>query len=240
MMVIDEKIRGLVLDFGGTIDTNGCHWGKMLWHCYQQVGMPVTENQFREAYVYGERALEMYPMILPDYTFRNTLEVKLRIELEQLCVMGAWNADETMFKKVHQALLDIVYHQVSTIISRNREVLQALYKKYPMVLATNFYGNMHQVLKEFQLDELFIDVIESAVVSIRKPDIRIFKLAVEALGLQPEDVLVVGDSFYKDVEPSCKIGCQTAWLKGEGWVNKQYDESIPTYILTDFQQLVSQ
>lgn len=109
-----------------------------------------------------------------------------------------------------------------------------------MVLATNFYGNMHQVLKEFQLDELFIDVIESAVVSIRKPDIRIFKLAVEALGLQPEDVLVVGDSFYKDVEPSCKIGCQTAWLKGEGWVNKQYDESIPTYILTDFQQLVSQ
>ena len=53
-----SDIKGLILDFGGTIDTNGQHWGKMLWHSYQQEGMPVTEDAFREAYVHGERTLE--------------------------------------------------------------------------------------------------------------------------------------------------------------------------------------
>ena len=28
--------RGLIFDYGGTLDTKGCHWGKVLWHAYEQ------------------------------------------------------------------------------------------------------------------------------------------------------------------------------------------------------------
>ena len=42
-------IRGYIFDYGGTLDTHGCHWGKVIWHAYQRCGVPVTEAQFREA-----------------------------------------------------------------------------------------------------------------------------------------------------------------------------------------------
>ncbi|MDY3670437.1 MAG: HAD family hydrolase, partial [Prevotella sp.] len=48
-------IKGYIFDFGGTLDTAGCHWGQMLWHAYQRQQIPVSEEQFREAYVYAER-----------------------------------------------------------------------------------------------------------------------------------------------------------------------------------------
>ena len=65
--------------------------------------------------------------------------------------------------------------------SHSREVLLRLRKDHPMVLVSNFYGNINVVLREFQLDDLFDSVVESAVVGIRKPDSRIFTLGVEAM-----------------------------------------------------------
>ena len=108
-----------------------------------------------------------------------------------------------------------------------------------MVLVSNFYGNINVVLQEFELDHLFDSVIESAVVGIRKPDYRIFKLGVEALGLPAEDVTVVGDSFYKDILPAKKAGCRTIWFKGEGWTDETYDESIPDQVITDISEVLS-
>ena len=107
-----------------------------------------------------------------------------------------------------------------------------------MVLVSNFYGNIRTVLKEFQLDEFFQDVVESAEVGIRKPDPRIWEIGVERLGMQPEEVVVVGDSFYKDVEPALKAGCHAVWFKGEGWTKKTFDETIPDKVITDLAQLL--
>jgi putative hydrolase of the HAD superfamily len=107
-----------------------------------------------------------------------------------------------------------------------------------MVLVSNFYGNMAVVLQEFGFDGLFREVIESAVVGVRKPDPRIFTLGVEALGLKPEEVVVVGDSMDKDIIPAKQAGCQTVWLKGEGWTNDPMDESIPDRTITDLSDLL--
>lgn len=61
------KPKGYLFDYGGTIDTNGCHWGRMLWHGYERRHMPVSESQFRAAYVYAERTLGKTPIIQTDY-----------------------------------------------------------------------------------------------------------------------------------------------------------------------------
>jgi len=234
---LHAPVEGLILDFGGTIDTNGCHWGKMLWHAYERQHVPVSEEQFRKAYVDGERALEKNPFIKADYTFRKTLHTKLRLEMEWLCTSGAWDADGETFERMLQAVLDDVYQRTSDTIARSRKVLELLHERLPMVLVTNFYGNMHAVLEEFQLAHLFDVVVESAVVGIRKPDARIFKMGVQALQMEPSRIVSVGDSFYKDVEPSKKVGCQTVWIKGEGWTDAIYDEAFPEAVITDFAAL---
>ena len=231
-------IKGYIFDFGGTLDTAGCHWGQMLWHAYQRKQIPVSEEQFREAYVYAERTLGRTPIIQSDYSFHKTLEVKIRIEMEYLCTSGAWQADEAEFTRGHKAVLEDVYSKVVEVTSHSREVLSQLAASYPMVLVSNFYGNISHVLEEFHLAEFFKDIVESAVVGVRKPDHRIFLLGVEALGLKPEECIVVGDSFYKDIEPAKKAGCQAVWFKGEGWTEQQYDETLPDKIITDLNQLL--
>ena len=106
-----------------------------------------------------------------------------------------------------------------------------------MALVSNFYGNIGVVLDEFGLGGLFDHVVESAVVGIRKPDPRIFTLGVEALGLEPDDVVVVGDSYGNDIVPAKRSGCHAVWLKGEGWTDEMHDETLPDAVITDLSQL---
>lgn len=237
-------VKGIIFDYGGTLDTAGCHWGKMLWRAYERQQVPVTEEQFRDAYVYGERTLGRNPIIRPDDTFHRTLSTKIRLEMEHLCTQGAWDATETEFKAKHQAVLNDLYTETKRTTAHSADVLRELHKRYPMVLVSNFYGNIACVLREFGLDGFFLDIVESAVVGIRKPDPRIFTLGVEALNthhpspITPQEILVVGDSFYKDIMPAQKAGCKTAWFKGEGWTSEEYDESIQDLIINDLQELL--
>lgn len=215
-------IKGYIFDYGGTIDTQGCHWGQMIWHAYERQQVPVEEYMFREAYVFAERTLGKNPIIQPDYTFHKTLEVKLRIEFDYLIERGYLNEGNFRSASLKAAVLNDLYDRVKTITSESRKVLTSLKKRYPLVLVSNFYGNMDVVLQEFGLDGIFDGIVESAVVGIRKPNPEIFKLGVKALKLNEDSVAVVGDSIDKDIVPAKKAGCFTIWLKGEGW-NEQPD-----------------
>ena len=223
-------IKGYIFDYGGTLDTAGCHWGKVLWRAYQRHEVPVSEEQFREAYVHAERTLGRTPIIKPHHTFRQTLSIKIRIEMEFLCQQAYWDADEQTFNEKHEAVLADLYSEVCHTTAHSREVLTQLAGRYPMVLVSNFYGNVETVLADFDLLRYFKKIIESAVVGIRKPDPRIFSLGVEALGFEAKDILVVGDSYKKDIVPSETIGCQVAWLKGKGWTAEEDAVEHPAII----------
>ena len=214
-------IKGYIFDYGGTLDTGGHHWGKVIWHAYERQQVPVSETLFREAYVYGERTLGKNPIIQPDFTFRQTLEKKLQLQLEYI----EDKKEEFKSENYLQLVLADLYQHTCEETARSIEVLLKLKERYPMVLVSNFYGNIQTVLREFGLDGIFSKIIESAVVGIRKPDPRIFTLGVEALGLKPEEVIVVGDSIDKDIIPARDAGCHTVWFKGEGWTDDPVDET---------------
>jgi len=231
--------KGYIFDYGGTLDTAGCHWGKMIWHAYERQHVPVEEAAYREAYVYAERTLGKHPIIQTDYTFRKTLEVKLRIQFDYLQECGYLNEGNFKAVSMQAAVLNDLYEAVLATVARSKTVLETLKAHYPLVLVSNFYGNISVVLEEFGLDGMFQHIVESAVVGIRKPDCRIFQLGVEALGLPAGEVVVVGDSIRKDMLPAKKAGCQTIWIKGEGWTDEPEDENVPDRIIHDLSELTA-
>lgn len=233
-MIKAENIKGLIFDYGGTLDTGGCHWGKVIWHSYRRQGVPVSEALFRDAYVYAERQLGKNPIIQPDYTFKKTLSVKLRIQMEYICRHASGFVPEEW----HDRVVDDIYAATEVQTAASRDVLRKLHEKYPMVLVSNFYGNVSTVLREFKFDGLFSQVVESAVVGVRKPDPRIFTLGVEALGLYPEETLVIGDSYDKDIVPASKAGCRTVWYKGEGWTDDEPDGNSADIVIADLKDLL--
>ena len=227
-------IKGYIFDYGGTLDTGGQHWGKVIWHAYEHLQVPVSEADFRDAYVHAERTLGKNPIIKPDFTFYKTIETKISIQLEYLQQHAALSYHTSYIKPLTSHL----YEATVAETARSREVLLELKKQYPMVLVSNFYGNIATVLNEFKLDGIFDTIIESAVVGVRKPDPKIFTLGVEALGMQPDEVVVVGDSMDKDIIPAGKAGCHTVWFKGEGWTNDPVDETNAERVITALKQLI--
>ena len=224
-------IKGIIFDYGGTLDTNSRHWSEVLWSKYEEYHVPVGKADFREAYVYGERTLARIPLVKPEDNFHDVLCIKTKLQMEYLIEQGKLEQTDAMEYAVKIA--DSCYQYVLSVLEKTRPVVQSLSRKYKLVLVSNFYGNIQSVLKDFELDDFFSDVIESSVVGVRKPDPAIYRLGVEVLKLPAENVLVVGDSFSKDMVPAKTVGCKVAWLKGEGWENEEIDESLPDIIITD-------
>lgn len=228
------RIKGFIFDYGGTLDTRGNHWGKVLWYGYERTGVPVGEQDFRDAYVYGERTLATSPIVKPDFTFRDTLQAKIRLQLQWL----EENRNLGDATRYLERILDDVYQQTKETTKESALVLGELAQRFPLVLVSNFYGNISTVLREFGLDHLFGDIIESAVVGIRKPDARIFALGVERLGMKAEEVTVVGDSYDKDILPSHSIGCHTIWFKGEGWTDEVVKNPVADKVIGSLKEIL--
>lgn len=226
-------VKGIILDYGGTIDTNAVHWSEVLWDGYQAAGIQVDKEVFRDAYVHGERTLAREPLIQPEHTMLDLLRIKVNTETRYLTENGLWETSEAERAEKSEAVARFCYEHVKKVLETSRAVLNRLAEHYPLVLVSNFYGNLNTVLKDFGIN-CFQTVIESAVVGVRKPDPQIFRLGTEALGLLPQQVVAIGDSYAKDVAPAASIGCKTIWLKGKGWNDEAADRQLPTAVIHDF------
>ena len=234
-MIDLNDIHGIIFDYGGTIDSDGMHWAEVIWLQYEAEKVPVDKETFREAYVFAERTMGKNPLVKPEHDFLDMLRIKMHLQLQWLVDNGKLS-EKRVTPELAERLAQDNYRYTSRCIDAARPILKELAMKYPLVLVSNFYGNIATVLKDFRLDGIFKEIIESAVVGIRKPDPAIFALGVEKLGMRAEETLVVGDSFDKDIVPSTSLGCHTIWLKGIGW--KPYSGlETADVVITSFQQL---
>ena len=227
-----KNIKGIIFDYGGTIDTNGIHWGEFIEAEYHKAGTGISKELFREAYVYAERALAKSPIISPEDTFHTLLEKKTALQAEYLAQQ---NAPITLEQR--EAITEGCYKKVLDTLTTTRAIVEKLASEYPMILVTNFYGNMPVVLQEFSLNNTFQEIVESSVVGLRKPDPALFALGVKALGLQPQEIVVVGDSYRKDIHPARTLGCKAVWLKNICWEEEPIVEGCePTAIISSLEE----
>jgi putative hydrolase of the HAD superfamily len=216
-------IKGIIFDYGGTLDSRGVHWSEVLWQGYQAAGVPIDKETFRKAYVEGERALARERIILPQDNFHTLLRKKVALEISYL----PEQPDQCNRDKWVDQIAAFCDQAARTCINEARPMLEQLHERYPMMLVSNFYGNIDEVLRDYGIRHLFKGIIESAVVGVRKPNPTLFRLGVDALELEPSEVLVVGDSLRKDIEPAEQLGCQVLWLKGKGWTAEEDSQTHP-------------
>lgn len=228
-------IKGILLDYGGTIDTNGLHWGGVLWSAYQKYDVPVDQASFSKAYSFGERALAIHPIVKTGHSFYDVLFLKTEQQFNYLTDQG-FGLDRRAIESIATDCNEFAQKTVE----QAKPVLARLAAAYPLVLVSNFYGNLHTVLTDFDIRSYFQTVVESAVVGIRKPDPGIYRLGVEQLQLPAANCVMIGDSFTKDIRPAAEIGCKTVWLNVAGWEETtRSDESLSKAdaVITDFAQL---
>lgn len=231
---IDKMVKGILFDYGGTIDTNGLHWGGVLWDHYQKYNIGIPQEAFSMAYSFGERSLAINPLVKPEHTFYDVLGLKIEQQFKCLADNG-FDLDQALIKSIAK---DCDQFARSTV-NNAKLVLDILAQDYPLVMVSNFYGNLNAVLSDFGIRHFFEKVVESAVVGVRKPNPEIYQMGVVCLGIPAAQCVVVGDSYSKDIQPGKKIGCKTIWLNVKGWEDstESWEHSDADLEISDFGQL---
>jgi putative hydrolase of the HAD superfamily len=81
----------------------------------------------------------------------------------------------------------------------------------------------------------FVLISESA--GVKKPDPRIFEMALRHSGTEAAETLFVGDDPQRDVFGSARVGMQTAWIRlGRDWPGGM---ARPTYSIAKLPELLN-
>jgi len=226
------QTKGILLNYEGTIDTNGQHWGAILWHYFQKHVIGLEKPVFNKAYAYSETSLAAEDVIHPSDVFLDVLTHKIRRQFDYLISCG-YGLD--------YGLVDTIARECNELAARTlrktKGILEHLSASFPIVLVSNFYGNLNAVLAEFGIRQYFADVIETTN-AVPHLNTEIYEQGVKRLGYAPEECVAVGDSYNRDILPPKEIGCKTVWLNVEGWEEWGIDElGISDVEIGDLSQL---
>jgi putative hydrolase of the HAD superfamily len=119
------------------------------------------------------------------------------------------NFDE-FFDSVYDTFRDAGGWMLFPDTTQALEQLKALGLKLGIV--SNFDTRVYSVLDSLGIRRFFDAITLSSEAGFTKPDLRIFKAAVHALGVPASTVLMVGDSPADDVEPAMRAGLSAVLL----------------------------
>ncbi|NLG25943.1 MAG: HAD family hydrolase [Clostridiales bacterium] len=86
---------------------------------------------------------------------------------------------------------------------------------YRLAIVSNFAATLRDFLEEIGLAQCFEVIVVSGAVGVEKPDPRIMRIALDALGAPPDRCLYVGDHPL-DVLCAKLAGMDAAWIADEG------------------------
>jgi len=118
------------------------------------------------------------------------------------------------------------------------EVLHVLRERYPLALVTDAQstyarGELHKV----GLLGYFDPIIVSGDHGYRKPDGRLFQLALDGMGVAAENALFVGNDMHRDIFGAREAGLTTVMFNSDQGA-KAYRDCAPDYTITDFRDLL--
>lgn len=211
-----QNIKSIIFDYGGTLDTGGRHWFDVIFRACRHSGVEVSRENLYKAYVFAERQLAVPGRVGIDMSFHDLVVLKIQIELGWLANEGqiSWDEAEQGVAMTVAECVNVAERSIEAV----KPHLERLATKYPLAMASNFYGNLDCVLRQNGLRGCFQSVLDSATVGVRKPGPAIFRMGCIALGSKPCETLVVGDSVKNDILPALEIGCPTVLLAPDGKV----------------------
>jgi HAD superfamily hydrolase (TIGR01662 family) len=120
-------------------------------------------------------------------------------------------------------------------------ILERLYKVYNIGVIANQSAGTVDRLTEYGLMKYIRSVLSSTEEGLAKPDIRLYRRAIEKNNCKAGEAVMIGDRLDNDIYPAKKIGMKTVWVKqGFGRVqipkSKDYE---PDYTIEDLGELIN-
>lgn len=93
------------------------------------------------------------------------------------------------------------------------ETIKYLAAKYPLTIVSNgFIEVQYEKIRRSGLGQYFTHVVLSEEIGCQKPNPLFFQKALEVNHISAEDAIVVGDSYYSDIQGAINAGIDYIWL----------------------------
>ena len=94
------------------------------------------------------------------------------------------------------------------------DIVRYLAEKYPLTIVTNgFIEVQYEKFDKSGLKDYFSHIVLSEEVGCQKPNPRIFEEALRLNGLSADEVVMVGDSWYSDIQGAINAGIDQIWIR---------------------------
>ncbi|HFI0404235.1 TPA: HAD family hydrolase [Streptococcus suis] len=118
------------------------------------------------------------------------------------------------------------------------DILEKLSQNYRLGIIANQSGSVKELLKEWGISSYFQLIILSEEVGVCKPDLRIFKLALEESGIPADKAVYVGDRYDNDILPAKSLGMYTVrMLTGFGKYTRENGKWKSDWIVSSLKEL---
>lgn len=198
-------IRAILFDMGGTLDGDGLHWLDRFLALYKTLGVELPHESIREAFDEAEQKSALDETIASS-NLAEMIELHVKWQLAHL---GSNHSG------LQQHLVEGFIAPVRKAAAENAQLLATLVKRgFELGVVSNGCGNVEKLCADLGYAPFLSVIVDSRRVGLFKPDPAIFLYAAEKLGGDPGTMMMVGDSFERDVLPAKKAGMKTAWLEG--------------------------
>ena len=105
------------------------------------------------------------------------------------------------------------------------EFIRSLRGKYKTCLISNAFDDLREYIVREKFDDAFDHMVISAEVKVAKPEARIYHLALEQLGVSPNEAIFV-DDFIENIEACEKLGIHGVHFKDTKTAIQQVKELL--------------
>jgi HAD superfamily hydrolase (TIGR01549 family) len=133
---------------------------------------------------------------------------------ETLATHGFPNVRENILRDALDAMLDVMkgFWTPDTEASSLLETLRLRGLRLGILSNTPDDAEVQVLVDKGQIRSYFDFVISSASCGVRKPDPRIFNIALSRWQIAPQHVAMVGDSLEEDIQGGNQAGLFTIWI----------------------------
>jgi putative hydrolase of the HAD superfamily len=237
------RLQAIVFDLNGTLieiltDDDREDIFRAAGHLLTYQGIDLRRHQVRDLYFQTLRqqrqaSREKYPEFDAVDVWRSMIhshstEYTRALPPDKLAQLPALLAE--MYRGMSRRRLGLFPHVV--------EVLDTLRKNFRLAVVSDGQstwarGELHKV----GLTDYFDPIIISGDHGFRKPDRRLFRFALDGLGIAPADAIYVGNDMHRDIYGAREVGMTTVMFDSDQGV-KEHDGCVPDYTITDHRQLL--
>jgi putative hydrolase of the HAD superfamily len=105
-------------------------------------------------------------------------------------------------------------------------------------IVSDWGSNLRPIISAVGLDPHLDFVLASGAVGVAKPDPAFFRLAADAAGVDPAEGVMVGDSYFGDVEGARSAGMEGILLMRPEWRDRREPPPEGTTVIASLTELV--